>query len=323
MASQELKIIFGGGSFWTTNEEQTEAWLKTLTEVGIKDIDTAQSYGGSEVALGKAGAASKFNIDTKMSSGFGQEPATKDLVLQSGKESLEKLQTKQVGVYYLHAPDRRLPWEETLSGINELYKQGAFKRLGLSNFLGREVDEIVEVAKKNGFVVPSVYQGNYSAVARRADDEIFPTLRKHNIAFYAYSPIAGGFLSKSKAALTHKDGRFGKNDMLGSLYNGMYNKPSYLEALEAWEKIAEEEGASRAELAYRWTAYHSALNADKGDGIIIGASSFEQLKETIAAIKKGPLSKDAAKQIDAVWETVKADAPLDNFEGMAGAKFSH
>lgn len=220
----------------------------------------------------------------------------------------------QVDVYYLHAPDRRLPWKDTLSGLNELYKQGAFKRLGLSNFLGHEVEEIIRVAKENNFVLPSVYQGNYSAVARRVEEEILPILRKHNIAFYAYSPIAGGFLSKSKAALTDPDGRFGKNNPLAKVYNGMYNRPSFVAALDVWEQIAKDEGVSRAELAYRWVVYHSKLQGDLGDAVIIGARNQQQLKETLEALKNGPLSDGAVKRIGEIWESVKAEAVLDNFE---------
>jgi aflatoxin B1 aldehyde reductase len=223
----------------------------------------------------------------------------------------------QVDVYYIHAPDRRVPVKDTLSGLDELYKQGAFKRLGLSNFLGAEVEEIIRVAKENNFVVPSVYQGNYSAVARRADAEIFPVIRKHNLAFYAYSPIAGGFLSKTKTALTEAEGRFGEGQPLSMVYNGMYNRPSFVAVLDVWEQIAKEENVSRAELAYRWVVYHSKLQGDRGDVIIIGARNIQQLKETVQALKAGPLSDGAVKKIDQVWESVKADASLDNYEMLS------
>jgi len=205
-------------------------------------------------------------------------------------------------------------FKDTLSGVNELYKQGAFKRLGLSNFSADDVEEVVKVSKENNWVVPSVYQGNYSAVARRTETEIFPTLRKHNIAFYAYSPIAGGFLSKSKAELTDPEGRFGKAGALAQIYNGMYNRPSFVEALGVWEEIAKEEGITKAELAYRWIVYHSKLDAALGDAVIIGARNQEQFRETMAGIKKGPLSDKAAKKIDGIWESVKAEASLDNVE---------
>ena len=222
-------------------------------------------------------------------------------------------------MYYLHAPDRRVPWKETLSGLNELHQQGAFKRLGLSNFLASEVEEVIRVAKENNFVVPSVYQGNYSAVARRADDELFPTLRKHNIAFYAYSPIAGGFLSKSKAELTDPQGRFGQDNPLGKIYNSMYNRPSFVAALEKWEQIAQSEGVSRAELAYRWVVYHSKLQGDQGDAVIVGARNEQQLRGTMQAVKKGPLSNGAVEKINEIWESIKADAWLDNFEMLTKA----
>ncbi len=210
-----------------------------------------------------------------------------------------------------------MPLQETLGGINELYKQGAFRRFGLSNFLAHQVEEIVAITRELGFVVPSVYQGNYNPVARRTEDEIFPVLRKHNIAFYAYSPIAGGFLSRSKAELTNPEGRFGNTTGgIGALYNAIYNRPSLVAALDVWEQIAQDEDVSRSELAYRWVVYHSKLQAEFGDAIIIGARKEEQLRETVGALRKGPLSDAAAKRIDEMWEAVKAESTLDNYESL-------
>lgn len=134
----------------------------------------------------------------------------------------------------MYALDRRISPKETLAGLNELYKSGAFKRLGISN-LPDGIEEINRVAKENNFVVPTVYQGNYSAVARRSEDEIFPTIPKYGLAFYAYSPIAEGFLAKSKASFTEAGGRFGDGQPLAAVYNGLYNRPSFVEALDIWQ----------------------------------------------------------------------------------------
>jgi len=314
-----IPLVFGGGRFWTITPDDAKAWLKALKEHKITTIDTAQGYGTSEDTLGEVNAASDFTIDTKFSAGFGPTTATEDLVIASGKESLAKLRTPQINVYYLHAPDRRIPFLETLTGINKLHQQGAFKQFGLSNFLADEVDEVVHIAKEHNFVLPSVYQGNYSAVARRTEDEILPTLRKHGIAFYAYSPIAGGFLSKSKDELMHPEGRFGKGDGLAQLYNGLYNRPSYVAALDEWERIAQSEGVSRTELAYRWVIWHSKLSGERGDKAIIGARTELQLKETLEWVKKGPLGAEAVKRVDGIWESVQADAPLDNFEVISAS----
>jgi aflatoxin B1 aldehyde reductase len=98
----------------------------------------------------------------------------------------------------------------------------------------------------------------------------------------------------------------------------MYNRPSFIAALDEWANIAEAEKVSKAELAYRWVAYHSKMDATYGDVIIVGASSAKQLKDTVKALGAGPLSEEAVKKIDQIWESIKGDAFLDNFEGTSG-----
>lgn len=98
-----------------------------------------------------------------------------------------------------------------------------------------------------------------------------------------------------------------------TVYSGMYSKPSYLEALAEWEQIANEVGCSRAELAYRWVSYNSPLDPKYGDAIIVGASSIQQLEQTIAGLKNGKLPESAAKKIDHIWTTIEHEAPLDNY----------
>jgi aflatoxin B1 aldehyde reductase len=175
---------------------------------------------------------------------------------------------------------------------------------------------VIRVAKENNYILPSVYQGNYSAACRQTETKLFPTLRKHNIAFYAYSPIAGGFLTKSPEQIRNPaPGRWDPNNSLGKLYQTLYNKPAMLHALELWEEIAKEEGISKAELAYRWVAYNSHLRGGLGDAIIIGSKDVDQLKQTLTGLKNGPLSKEAVRKIDEVWRGIEHEAPLDNFNG--------
>ena len=144
------------------------------------------------------------------------------------------------------------PLEPLLAGIDELYKAGKFKRFGLSNFTASEVEDVIRIAKEKNYVFPTVYQGNYSAVARLTENQLFPTLRKYNVAFYAYSPIAGGFLTKSPQELLEGGkGRWDPVNFLGQLYGTLYKKPAMLQALEEWGKIADELGIPKAELAYR------------------------------------------------------------------------
>jgi aflatoxin B1 aldehyde reductase len=215
---------------------------------------------------------------------------------------------------YFHAPDTTVAWAEQLDAANELYKEGIFKRLGLSNYTAGQVQEVYDTAKSNGYVVPTVYQGNYSAVSRKPETILLPTLRKLGISYYVYSPIAGGFLAKTREQVEQGAGRFDKSTAIGKRYGDMYHKPSYLDALDKWGKISEDAGAAKAELAYRWVTYHSALSSELGDAVIFGARGAEQVTQTVASIRAGPLPTEIAERVNAIWKDIEHDAPFDNFD---------
>lgn len=311
-----IKVVFGGAAINPqkyTSAEQVEELLQLLKKEGVSTIDTARLYQGSEELIGSAASHGDFIIDTKVLGGFKPGSVTKNAVVSDVQNSLDRVKIDQFDILYIHAPDTTVPFEETLDGINEVYKKGQFKRFGLSNFSAEQVQEVYDIVKKNGWVVPSVYQGNYSAVARRTETDIFPTLRKLGFAFYAYSPIAGGFLTKTTEQLDAGAGRFNEQ-AIGGMYNKLYNKPALREALSEWNQIADAEGISKAELAYRWVAYNSQLKEELGDAVIFGASSLTQVGQTVEYLRKGKLSEEAAKRVEGLWEKIKHESPLDNFE---------
>ena len=313
--STGIKTIFGAAGLGRDSSWFAQA-LDTLEAHHVDTLDTAELYTDSEKVLGEHEAHKRFVIDTKFASVFGGSSAKPDTILKSASKSLSTLGTKQVDIYYIHAPDKDTPLEETLKGIQQLYEQGAFKRFGLSNYKAADVQKAYDVCKQNGYVLPTVYQGNYSPVARRQETELLPTLRKLNMAFYAYSPLAGGFLTKTAKDLEEGKGRFNKDTPLGKMYSSLYaERKSLVEALSDWEAIAKEVGCGKAELAYRWVKYDSPLKPENGDGIIVGARTLEQLQETLKGLEAGPLPKDVVKKIDEVWEKIKHEAPLDNLAG--------
>ena len=79
------------------------------------------------------------------------------------------------------------------------------------------------------------------------------------------------------------------------------------------KKISNDADVPRAELAYRWVKYNSALKSEYGDGVIVGVSSLKQLKQTLEGLDHGPLPAQVVEKIDAMWETIKHEAPLDNY----------
>lgn len=203
-----------------------------------------------------------------------------------------------------------------MDAIQELYTAGKFKRFGLSNFNAEDVRKIYDYAASKDFVLPTVYQGSYSPIARHYEKTLFPLLRELKIAFYAYSPLAGGFLVKSPDIIEDGkgEGRWDPTSFVGGLYLKLFNKPSLVKALPTWEAIAKEAGISKAALAYRFITYHSSLSAEHGDGIIVGASSPKQLEQTLKSIEDGPLDPAIVKKVDEIWEHVKDEAPTSNYE---------
>ena len=191
------------------------AALSILDSYHVTTVDTAQLYGQSEAILGSVNAGDRFTIDTKWRGGFAAGSSTKETIIATAKESLERLKMKQVDIFYIHAPDASVPIADTLAGVNEVYKSGAFKRFGLSNYKVEDVRKVHEHCMEKGYVLPTAYQGNYSPVARLQDTLLFPTLRELDISFYAYSPLAGGFLTKTKEQLEKPIGRFDDTQHIG------------------------------------------------------------------------------------------------------------
>ncbi|KAI9825299.1 MAG: hypothetical protein M1832_001333 [Thelocarpon impressellum] len=310
-----IKVLFGTAPAARWPAEVAQEYLTVLQSGGVKDLDTASLYAESEKTLGALGAPKRFTIHTK-APGFYPGTLGKASVLAGAAKSLAELGVDSVETYFLHSPDPTTPVEETLEAIQELYLAGRFKRFGLSNFKAEDVRKIHGLAASRGYVLPSVYQGNYNPVGRHCETALFPLLRELKISFYAYSPLAGGFLVKSAEAVSAADsGRWDAKTQLGGLYQRLYNKPSLLVALAEWDAISRESGVAKAALAYRWVAHHSALEGAFGDGLIVGASRPAQLEETLASLAAGPLEAGVVARIDRVWEGVKDEAPLDNFNG--------
>ncbi|KAI9761251.1 MAG: hypothetical protein M4579_001171 [Chaenotheca gracillima] len=316
--AERIRVLFGTAAAASWSPETTKEFFSLLKKHGVNDLDTAHLYVSSEKTLGDLGAPKDFTMHTKFP-GFVPGSLSKSSIAEGAKKSLSELKTDSVETYFLHSPDTQTPIEETLDAVQEQYAAGKFKYFGLSNYKPEDVQKIHDYNSSKGYVLPTVYQGNYNPVARGAEAELFPLLRKLGIRFYAYSPLAGGFLVKSSAQFKdntlEKGGRFDAESMVGQLYNSLYKKPSLLNALTEWEDVAREAGVSKSALAYRWVTYHSALKKKYGDGIILGASKGTQLEETLKAIDAGPLDSKTVSRIDKLWDSVKDEAPLDNYNG--------
>jgi len=313
-----------GGAY--SSKTSINELFDVLEEVGITKIDAAQLYGDCERLLGLAQVSLRhLAIDSKSPGGWVPgclEPAK----LREGiNNSLHELGITKYDTFYVHGPDATVAPEIWLPVINSFYKEGIFSSWGLSNFSPSEVESIHAICVKNGWVTPSIYQGNLSAFARHMQKTLFPTLRKLGISFSAYSPLAGGFLArKSATELMSREtgGRFAVDPsdpegMIGGLglYRQLYSgRPVLVKALERWAEIAREADCScPAELAYRWVFWDAGLKEENGDNVTVGASRPEQVRKTKEWVDKGKLGPEVCRLVDELWEEIQNIAPLDNW----------
>ncbi|KAK9464712.1 NADP-dependent oxidoreductase domain-containing protein [Lipomyces arxii] len=299
---------------------QAQEFLDILKEHGVNHLDTAYVYPGgdtptlSEKIIGELGAEKQgFTIDTKVRS-FIPGAHAYDKIIASAKAQLEHLKIKQINTLYLHAPDRSIPFDETHKAMNELYKEGVFKNFGLSNYTADEVQIFLDNAEKNGWVKPTVYQGLYNLVSRLPEEHLFPLLRKNGIAFYAFTPLAGGFFSNIKKGQSpDANGRFDINATFGGLYQNMFYKDAIFEASAALNDLAEKHGLTSNAVALRWIRYHSGLSDNENNAVILGGSNKNQLLENVLNATAGPLPDDVVAGVDRLWEIVKSQAPTYHF----------
>jgi len=228
----------------------------------------------------------------------------------------KNLGLKSIDLYYLHAPDHATPIEQTLEAVDKLHKAGHFRRFGLSNFSAWQVVEIYYICKAKGYILPTVYQGMYNFMTRDCERELFPALKRLNIAFYAYNPLAGGLLTgryKFEDLESQPIGRFFGNEW-AQRYRDRYWKKENFTALEALQKTVKEEYGDKttmAQVAIRWMLHHSQMSGTRNDAVIVGASNLPYLKENLGAWDKaqGPLSEKVVKHMDAVWDATKHFCP--------------
>eukprot|EP00055_Hartaetosiga_balthica_P001022 m.138054 g.138054 ORF g.138054 m.138054 type:complete len:319 (+) comp13018_c0_seq1:59-1015(+) len=311
-------IVFGTMTFGPrSSQEEAKEILAYVKESGITELDTAIMYGCGETEniLGNLGACEEFTVASKANP-FKTTPQPVEVGLSPKQardqleHTLKALNVDSVELYYLHAPDHDVDIHETLAAINELHKEGKFRKFGLSNFPSWQVAQICEICKNNGYIMPSVYQGMYNGVTRQVELELFPCLRNYNISFYAYNPLAGGVLT---GRYTREDdpneGRFTSTSLWGKIYRARFWKQQLFDTVDELQALCKKHNTSPAAASLRWIIHHSKMNAQKGDKVIIGASSLDYCKQNITACKEGPLPQEIVDVFDAGWKVHEPNCP--------------
>lgn len=306
---KKIKLILGTMQFGERLfGKNTQDMIEIFGKYGFSELDTAYVYneGESERLIGAAleNLSEPFRIATKVNPRITGK-LDKDAVISQCNESLQRMKLDHVDILYLHFPDPNTSVESPLEACAQLYEEGKFHELGLSNFPAWLVSEVYNICKQRGWVLPTVYQGVYNPLSRNAERELNKALDYYNIRFYAYNPLAGGLMTDKYKDKEIKEGRFINRPN----YQKRYWHDTNFDAINEIRSVCANYDINITEAAYRWLTYHSMLNPERGDGIILGASNKEQLAQNISYVNKGSLPEDVVKVINNVWDISKVNAP--------------
>jgi aryl-alcohol dehydrogenase-like predicted oxidoreductase len=258
------------------HDDSTRIVHKAL-DAGINFIDTADAYGESEVAVGKALKGRRDNVvlATKFSRPTGEDPnqqgASRRWIMTAVENSLRRLQTDYIDLYQVHRPDPDTDVEETLSALSDLIRAGKVRVIGASNTLASDIIEAQWAAERRGLQRFRTEQPPYSVLSRGAEREVLPIAQRYGMGILVWGPLAQGMLT----------GRMRKGqqtDLRRAPLFKAFSDERRLDAVERIIPLAEEAGLPMTHLALAFAIAHPAVTS-----AIIGPHTMEQLDDLLAA----------------------------------------
>jgi aryl-alcohol dehydrogenase-like predicted oxidoreductase len=299
------------GTLWFGPKVDEAASIRIVhhaLDAGVNCVDTADIYGkdrwdtpcrgAAEEIVGKAlkGRRQSAVLATKVAAITG--PGANDVglsrkhIVEGVHESLRRLQTDYIDIYYLHEPDYATPIEESLEALDDLVRQGKILYIGMSNYYAWQVCKALWHADKRCLTSVSCIQMVYNLVARDAELEMTRLCEAEGIGINVWGALAGGMLS----------GKYLQHDPTQPPPAGVKPYPStwdprYFDAVGSLKEIAGDRSLSQFALAW-------LLSDPLVSSIVCGVSSIEQLEENLGALDMG-LSPDDLKACDAVWQRLR------------------
>jgi len=295
------KLCLGTMNFGGQTDEATSIQIvNEALDAGINFIDTADVYGrgDSETIVGKAlaenGKRDDVVLTTKAVASMGDGPndhgASAYHLVRACEESLKRLQTDRIDLYFLHVVDLTTPMDEILNTLDTLVQQGKILYVGTSKWPVPLIMEGLALAEKWNLPRFVCEQPPYQILDRCAEKELIWTCLRHGIGIITWGPLAYGILS----------GKVRKGQPLPSagrssdLKEGTRFTPAALDAVEKLIPLADEYGCTLAEFAHAWLLHRPGITAP-----IIGPRTVEQLHSTLKSCDI-TLSEETLKQVDEI-----------------------
>ena len=275
-------MMFGG----PTDEACARDIVAAAAAAGVNFIDTADVYnaGRSEQIVGRAvaGRRDHWILATKVANAMGDGPHQRGLsrrwIMQAVEDSLARLGTDYIDIYYLHKEDYGTPLEETVRTMADLIRQGKIRYFGLSNFRGWRVAAVCALCDQLGIARPVVSQPYYNALNRMPEVEHLPACRHFGLGVVPYSPLARGVLT-AKYDADHppaKETRAGRADprMMETEW-----RPESLAIARTLAAHAEHKGHSPIGFAIGWLLYNRIVTS-----VLAGPRTLAHWEGYVAAL---------------------------------------
>lgn len=277
-------FVFGGNVFgWTADKETSFRLLDIFVAEGGTAIDTADVYsawvpgnsgGDSEKIIGEWLQSRGKRDDVLICTKVGMWPERMGLSEQNIRaaveDSLLRLKTDYIDLYYAHKDDEKTPQEEVVFAFDRLVREGKIRAVGCSNFAPHRLEAALKIAKDKGMTGFSVSQDHWNLVERMVEDELIPVLEKNEMTQLPYFSLASGFLTGKYRPGVEVDSQRAQGA------SGYLKNPRNLEILAAMDRIAAQRGVSHTAIALSWLRSQPCVGAP-----IASARTEDQLRELL------------------------------------------
>ena len=286
----------------STDVAEAKRMVDICLEAGLNSFDTANSYsyGRAEEILGAAlaGRRDKVLLATKATFPMSDDPndagSSRQFLLRACEDSLRRLGTDYVDIYYMHTVDMFTPVEETLRALDDLVTAGKVRYIACSNFSGWHLMKSLFVSERYGWSRFVAHQAYYALAARDYEWELMPLAIDQRLGTVVWSPLAGGALSgKIRRGQPVPDST--RSGQLGLGRAGDLEK--LYRTVDELTAIAEELGKTIPQVALNWVLQRPSVSS-----VVIGARTEEQLRDNLGAAGWS-LTPEHIARLDAASDT--------------------
>lgn len=277
---------------WTTyggsvrDPSLIQSILRHAYEQGINFFDMADVYSKGEAETLMGQALQEFPrkdlvLSSKVFFPVGEGPNDRGLsrkhIMESVEGSLKRIGTDYLDLYFCHRFDANTPIEETLRAMDDLIHQGKVLYWGTSEWTGKQIQQVRELAEAKNLYPPQVEQPQYSLVHRnKFEQQTRKLIESWGMGAVVWSPLGSGVLTGKYDEEMPKDSRLKRLEWL----QGEFYRETVLKKVRAFKQIADSLSCSRAQLALAWAAAQPGVSS-----VITGATKLEQLQENLGALQ--------------------------------------